>query len=124
MILVLLAAAAFYVIQTWRADNLARTFQNSTVIYRDPSPEKLRQARHLAPGNAAYWLWTAERLRMKPGERDALLTPEELLLPDPGFSLLTEGLRRNPTSWQTWREMAWTYFFQGERLRKGPGSGA
>ena len=118
VILVLLAAAAFYVIQTWRADAMARTFQNSTVAYRDPSPEKLRQARRLEPGNAAYWLWTAERLRMKPGESEALLTPEELLLPDPVLSLLTEGLRRNPTSWQNWREMAWTYFFQGSASGK------
>ena len=73
--LVLLAAAACSVIQTWRADAMARTFQNSTVPFRDPAPDKLRTARGLAPGNAAYWLWTAERLRMRPDEKDALLFP-------------------------------------------------
>lgn len=118
-LLVLLAVAAFFVFQTWRADGLARTFQNSTVDFREPAPEKLRQARLLTPGNATYWLWTAERLRRKPNEKEALLTPAELRLPDPALSLLAEGLRKNPTSWQTWRETAWVHFFRDGGSGKG-----
>jgi len=116
--LAVLAVAACPVIQTWRADAMARTFQNSTVPFRDPAPDKLRTARGLAPGNAAYWLWTAERLRMRPDEKDALLFPAEKPLPDPRLSLAAEGLRRNPTSWQTWREMAWSCFFRESASRK------
>jgi hypothetical protein len=117
-ILVLLAPAAFVVIQTWRADALARTFQNSTIPFREPAPDRLRTARGLAPGNAAYWLWTAERLRMRPDEKDALLFAEEKSLPDPRPALAAEGLRRNPTSWQTWREMAWNRFFRESASKK------
>ena len=116
--LVLLAAAAYPVIRTWRADALARTFQNSTIPFRDPAPDKLRTARGLTPGNAAYWLWTAERLRMRPNEKEVLLFQEEKNLPEAGPSLATEGLRRNPTSWQTWREMAWSRFFRESASRK------
>jgi O-antigen ligase len=119
----LLAISAFFVIKNWRADALARTFQNSTLAYLDPSPEMLRQARGLAPGNAAYWLWTAGRLRVQPGEKDALLFPSEKLLPDPEMSLLSEGLRRNPCSWQIFREMAWTGFFSESASRNSRAAG-
>jgi len=118
MVLIVLAAAACPVIQAWRADAMVRTFQNSTIPFRDPAPDKLRTARGLAPGNAAYWLWTAERLRLRPDEKDALLFAEEKILPDPRLSLAAEGLRRNPTSWQTWREMAWSCFFRESSSRK------
>jgi O-antigen ligase/tetratricopeptide (TPR) repeat protein len=105
-----LGAASFAVVRTWRADALARTFINSTQPERETTPEQIRQARGIAPGNAVYWLWTALRLRMKPGEKEALLTPEEARLPNSAPALLAEGLKRNPTSWRIWRELGWSLF--------------
>jgi O-antigen ligase/tetratricopeptide (TPR) repeat protein len=115
---VLLLGASFLLIQTWRADHLARTFRNSTIPFAEPTANELRRARHIAPGNAAYWLWSADRLRMKPNEKKDLLTPEEAALPEPGQFLLIEGLNRNPSSWQIWRALGWTFYLESSRAGK------
>ena len=108
----LLGAASFAVVRTWQADALARTFINSTQPEQVTTAEQIRQARGITPGNAAYWLWTAQRLRVRPDEKAALLTKEEAGLPYPVPALLAEGLKRNPASWRLWRELGWSLFLE------------
>lgn len=126
----LIALSSFVVVQTWRADGLARIFVDTTRPETRPSPEELRRARGIAPGYADYWLRTAVRLRLYPGEGERLLTEEEARLSDPAGHLLALGLQQNPSSWRLWRELGWTLFREagsagegrGETLRRAVGA--
>lgn len=115
VITALIVAASFMVVQIWRADSLARTFRNSTIPEKQPVATDLRRARNMTPGNAAYWMWSADRLRMNRAEKKELLNPAEMDLPEPEVYLLFEGLKRNPSSWQIWRELGWTFFLASKR---------
>ena len=111
----LIALSSFVAVQTWRADGLARIFVDSTRPETRPSPEELRRAREIAPGFAGYWLRTAVRLRLYPGEGERLLTEEEARLSDPAGHLLALGLQQNPSSWRLWRERGWALFREAGR---------
>lgn len=98
--------------QIWKADSLARTVWNSTLPFKDPSDGDLIKAWSLAPGNAHYWAWIASRGAQKP---ELLAMVGEKLKKEPkdmGVYLLGQGIRRNPTAWNIWRDLGWTAFLQ------------
>ena len=46
---------------TWRADMLARSFENATLPFVEPTDSELKKAWSLAPGDVTYWAWLAIR---------------------------------------------------------------
>jgi len=105
------------VIKVWYADSLARTFWNSTVPFVPPTDQALKRAWSLAPGNAAYWAWMAQRFSGRAGDSLQVQKNEENVPKDLDIYLLSEGIQKNPTAWAIWRQLGWTTFF---KLNKGP----
>ena len=64
-------AMAKEILWTWRADSLARAFENSTLPFVEPKDSDLKKAWSLAPGNATYWAWLAMRDRPGGQRREA-----------------------------------------------------
>jgi len=101
-------AAGTQVIRTWRAEMLAPTAWDSTRALREPTCARLAAARRWAPGNAAYWAWSAricgngeENGDGRGGSKDRLTALS------PAAIYWTEALRRNPSNWSIWRELGW-----------------
>jgi tetratricopeptide (TPR) repeat protein len=127
------------VLWTWRADSMARVFENSTLPSVDPTDAELKEACSLAPGNAAYWTWlgmrkNAEKVQSKAvvqGNLESKENPDRVTESSPqgfmgkrgGFSIrnndeainyFADAIKRNPTGWTAWREMAWSAFHKAE----------
>ncbi len=109
--------AGKYVVRNWRADFLARSFRNSTVPFVNPTDRQLKKAWELAPGNATYWSWMADRIFTHPEKQSELLGGAKIESKDPDIYLWSEGIKRNPTAWWIWRELGWAAF---ARQRKNP----
>jgi tetratricopeptide (TPR) repeat protein len=116
VVLVLLAegALAVSVLRDWRADMLARTVWNSTIPATRPKDEDIVQAWRLAPGNATYWSMMAATVSGKP-KLLARLGKEIPPRMDADIYFLTEGVKRNPTSWVIWRNLGWAALTKMQR---------
>jgi hypothetical protein len=53
------AVMAKEILWTWRADILARAFENATLPFVEPTDSDLKKAWSLAPGDVTYWAWLA-----------------------------------------------------------------
>ena len=113
-----LGALSLRTFQVWQADTLARTVWNSTLPFKEPTDSDLLKAWTLAPGNARYWGWLASRVTEKP----ALAGQVEHRIPkgigDLNLYLLGQGIVRNPTAWNIWRDFAWAAFFKASKEPK------
>lgn len=109
--------AGKYVVRSWRADFLARSFRNSTIPFVNPTDRQLKKAWKLAPGNATYWSWMADRIFIRPEKQSELLEGVKIESKDPDIYLWSEGIKRNPTAWWIWRELGWAAF---AKLQKDP----
>jgi O-antigen ligase/tetratricopeptide (TPR) repeat protein len=105
------------VIEVWRADSWARTVWNSTALFVPPTDQALRKAWSLAPGNATYWAWMAQRISKPTGDSLELQNNEQNVPKDLDIYLLGKGIQRNPTAWTIWRDLGWAAFF---KLNKDP----
>jgi tetratricopeptide (TPR) repeat protein len=106
------------VITTWRADFLARIFSNSTVPFEEPTDQQLKKAWHLAPGNATYWAWIADRVFARPEKTSLFLEGIDVGSHDPDVYLWSGGIEKNPTAWWIWRDLGWGAF---AKQQKDPG---
>ena len=105
------------VIKVWRADSLARTVWNSTAPFVPPTDRAVKKAWSLAPGNAAYWAWMAQRISGHTGDSLGLQKNGENGSKDLDIYLLAKGVQKNPTAWTVWRDLGWAAFF---KLNKDP----
>ena len=102
-------------IHIWQADSLARTVWNSTLSFKDPSDSDLIKAWTLAPGNAQYWTWMASRVSQNP---EMSLQIEQAVKNGEGgnnIHLLGQGILRNPTAWNLWRDLSWAAFLKASQ---------
>lgn len=102
------------VVQNWRADSIARTFWNSTIPFVEPTDEELKKAWRLAPGNATYWSWMAQRAFSHPDRPFDILDGVQGGAKDADIYLLSEGIKRNPAGWRIWHQLGW-----GSLLKSG-----
>ena len=98
------------VVSTWRADSMARIFRNSTIPFENPTDQQLTKAWELAPGNAKYWSWIADRMFAHSEAKVRLLKSENIPSRDSDIYLCSEGIKQNPTAWWIWREIGWGAF--------------
>ncbi len=104
-----------YVVRNWRADSLARSFRNSTIPFVNPTDRQLKKAWELAPGDARYWSWMAERVFTHPEKQSEFLEGVKIESKDPDIYLWSEAIKRNPTAWWIWRELGWAAFAKQQK---------
>lgn len=98
------------VIKVWRADSLARTVWNSTAPFVPPTDQAVKEAWSLAPGNATYWAWMAQRISGYPGVSLEIQKNGGDGIKDADIYLLAKGIQKNPTAWTVWRDLGWAAF--------------
>ena len=118
LVTLLLGILSLRTIRVWQADSLARSVWNSTIPFKEPSDSDLIKAWTLAPGKAQYWTWLASRASQKPALSIQMEKSVKKGSKDIPIYLLEQGIMRNPTAWNIWRNLSWAAFLKSDKEPK------